>query len=83
MTGPHKRRGAAQTVLKALVIGAVLLALLVMSTWMVWEYPRPKEEPSASILAYARNLYNMTGYNGEAKIYIDRWPEYAGEIMGK
>lgn len=81
--GPHKRAFIRRRRRKAVVL-IVLLAMLAATTSITrWDKPEPKNEPSPSTIAYARNLYNMTGYNGEAKIYIDRWPEYAEEIMGK
>lgn len=68
--------------LRALIIIILLSVLLVVSSAHAWDKPTQKETPTASQIAYARNLYNISGYFGEAKIYIDRWPEYADEIMG-
>lgn len=80
--GPHQRQGRRRRRGKAVVLFILLAMLAAMASLTTWDKPEPKNEPSPSQIAYARNLYNMTGYNGEAKIYIDRWPEYADEIMG-
>ena len=81
--GPHQRQGRRRRRGKAVVLIILLSMLAAMASFTTWDKPEPKNEPSPSMIAYARNLYNMTGYNGEAKIYIDRWPEYADEIMGE
>ena len=65
---------------------AVILSFLAAATSMTtWDKPERAEpdKPTASELAYARNIYRLTGYHGEAKVYVDRWPEYADYIMGK
>lgn len=80
--GPHQRQGIRRRRGKAVVLIVLLAMLAAMASFTTWDKPEPKNEPSPSMIVYARNLYNMTGYNGEAKIYIDRWPEYADEIMG-
>ena len=81
--GPHQRQGRRRRRGKTVVLIILLAMLSAMASFTTWDKPEPKNEPSPSQIAYARNLYNMTGYNGEAKIYIDRWPEYAEEIMGE
>lgn len=80
--GRHQRQGRRRRRGKTVVLIVLLAMLAAMASFTTWDKPESKKEPSPSMIAYARNLYNMTGYNGEAKIYIDRWPEYADEIMG-
>lgn len=82
LIGRHQRQGRRRRRGKAVVLIILLAMLSAMASLTTWDKPEPKNEPSPSMIAYARNLYNMTGYNGEAKIYIDRWPEYASQITG-
>lgn len=83
--GPHQRAGKRRRRLKAVIIAAILIAIAATTSLCMAERTEPGrwDEPSASELAYARNIYRLTGYHGEAKVYVDRWPEYADYIMGK
>lgn len=83
LIGRHQRQGRRRRRGKAVVLIILLATLATMASFTTWDKPEPKNEPSPSMIAYARNLYNMTGYNGEAKIYIDRWPEYREYITGE
>lgn len=70
---------------RAVLAGFVLAAMLASASMTTWDKPEPERwsDPSPSMIAYARNLYNaLGGPYGEAKVYLDRWPEYADEIMG-
>lgn len=68
---------------KAIFITSIASLLLVSSSWTVRRVEErvEPEKPSIQMLKYAQNLYRLSGYNGEAKVYIDRWPEYADYIM--
>lgn len=80
--GPHRRARRRRRVGKALTL-VVLVTALAAAASMTTDRPEPKDTPTPQQVAYAHNLYkSLGGACGEAKVYIDRWPEYADEIMG-
>ena len=83
--GPRLMRRRRRRQGKAIVLAVLLMCLTAASSMTTWDKPECAEPdmPTASELAYARNIYSLTGYCGEAKVYVDRWPEYADYIMGK
>lgn len=70
---------------KAIIVAVVLCAVVTSSSLTVPRAAPPEiEAPSGTQLGYARNVYKMLGGPwGEAKIYLDRWPEYAEYITGE
>lgn len=86
--GERQRRRDRRRKLKMAAVLALMFFLAMSGSWMA---PRKNDAPvtpswmvaSASNLAYARNIYRLLGAPvGEAKIYLDRWPQYADYIMG-
>lgn len=82
MMGLRQRRRIRRRRLKAILLPALLTFLILVSSWMIRAVePIYQDERGASFLKYAQNLCAMTGPVGEAKIYIDRWPQYADYII--
>ena len=79
--GPRKRQSIRRRRLKAVVITAILASLAVTTSLFRAERQEPKKGPSASELAYMRNVAAMSP--GHAAIYVAQWPEYEDYIMGK
>lgn len=82
--GRHRRNGMRRRRLKSVLIVSLSIVFLFALSWKVRGVTEAKkdDEPTMSQLCYARNLYMASGYCGEAKVYIDRWPEYADYITG-
>lgn len=75
--------------LSILLILATVFFILATTMYYFTNCSQEEIEPSltqddlaiAGQLKYAQNLYRAVGANGEALIYIKRWPEYAEYIM--
>ena len=80
--GRHQKQRKRRRRGKAICLIIILAFLAVVSSLAVWDGPSPTNGPTIQQIVYARNQYRLNGYLGEAKIYIDRWPEYVDEIMG-
>lgn len=81
--GPHKRAGRRRRRCKALIIAGVLVMLLLAATVHAWTPPPEAAGPSEQELAVARNLYQISGDNGFAHIYLEQWPAWAAYIRGE
>lgn len=79
MIGPHKRAGRRRRIGKALVIGTLALAVVLVSSWT--EAPRRtgREEMSISALAYLCNL--ATASPGAADDIQRQYPELTPREM--
>lgn len=85
--GPRQRQRDRQRKLKSIAALTILTAMAMAGSWTAPRHiePEPKswEVASPSNLAYARNIYRLQGGPvGEAKILLDRFPQYADYIMG-
>lgn len=64
-----------------IIIAAILAALAATTSICMINHPEKKKEPSASELAYMRNVAALSP--GDAEIYVEQWPEYADYILGE
>lgn len=78
----HRIRGRRRRKLKLLIILSILCMVLFISTITIRDAIaiEPVDEPTVQDLAVARIQYRLNGYNGTARYYIERWPDYADYI---